>query len=142
MSVADINKRIRETVTNHVSPALNSAAGATVPVRGENQAQEDENAGLEARLTILHGQHDLASIGSPGSQVYRYTGVFVLGLFDAFGEGTGKLELMADAAIDALRTNSTSGSLVLRPASLTRVGRTGGRWQLNVSCPFQYDRVA
>jgi len=140
MSLTIINQTFRAIVQSHVKPAV-AAVASGVEFYLDNQDKAPPEDKPHVRLTSLPGSHEQADAGSSTNR-YRYTGLFVFSVFTLHGDGDDVAVKIADAITDQLRDHSTSGSLVLRPASAIRVGRAGKFWQLNVSCPYLFDRIA
>jgi hypothetical protein len=76
----------------------------------------------------------------PDSHRYRIRGTLLLALFDASEKGDGVLLELADRIVNTFRS-VTVQNVVFRTPNVTTVGRIGGSWQVNVSCPFYSDEV-
>lgn len=95
---------------------------------------------LWCRMTVLFGDSFQASIGSPGSNRFRDTGVMVAQLFLPNGKGEKDIWVMAGYIKAAFRAVSVSG-VKFRVPSAKRIGRNGNFLQVNVSCPFYVDEI-
>jgi len=94
-----------------------------------------------ARLAFQRGPFasEKITIGSQ-NQDYRSSGVVILQCFDAVGAGEGTLLEMVDIAEGIFRGKSipAQGITFLAPSN-TRVGRSGGYEQINVTAPYMRD---
>lgn len=140
MSFAAAAARIRELSNQHVRPAVNAAAGATLPFYIDNRAS-GEASGAHVRLSVLHGGAPQSDMGA-AANLYRYQGVATWSLFVEFDSGDEKLLQMADAVVAAVRPRQTYNGVVLSDASTIRVGRAGKFWQMNVTYRWTYDSFA
>lgn len=84
-------------------------------------------------------QTAIGPTGAAGNR-YRTSGTVLFSLFDASEKGDGVLLQLADKIVQTFRSVTVQG-VVFRTPSVTTVGRFGGSWQVNVSCPFYSDEV-
>lgn len=87
----------RKVITNHLQ--ANSFYGIT-PFAIDGDTDEITAGG--GFMTILSGQGNTASVGSPGANRHEYTGVLSITILAAGGGGTGSAVTLADAVIDGL----------------------------------------
>lgn len=77
---------------------------ALTPVQYEGVAFTPPVAASWARLTLRNGDAVQASVGSPGSNLYRSPAVAFVELFSPKGQGTAPVARLGDAACDIFRT--------------------------------------
>lgn len=133
MNFQTTNKAIRDFIV--------SKSEWSIPIRYENMTSVEPDSGIWAKYVFIPSGSEDASIGSPGKNVVRSSGIFMISLFNDFGKGDGDLIEKADAIITDLRSAVLSG-IRLRQAYMTRVGRAGKWWQVNVTCPWSSDVLA
>lgn len=81
----------------------------------------------------------IGATGTAGNR-YRTSGSLLVSLFDASEKGDGVLLALADKIVGTFRSVTVQG-VVFRTPSVATVGRFGGSWQVNISCPFYADEV-
>ncbi len=105
---------------------------------------------LWARVNVLEGESiQVDIVGGVDKHRERTPGVLIVQLFQPMNKGEGDIRTMADkikAAFRAVRVIGTAGvsDLLFRTPTVKRMGTDVKKeqWQLNVSCPFQYDEIA
>lgn len=133
MSIQTIASTIRNRFKTQV------ATPRTLPTQYDNHALAKQ-ADLWCRLSVLFGQSEQASIGSPASNRYRTVGIMTAQLFLPVGKGEKNLYVMADYIVAAFRSVTDTG-VTFRTPSITQVGRDESFWQVNVDCPFYADEI-
>jgi len=68
------------------------------------------------RFSVLHGEENAVSMGTPGANVYRHIGVVSIDVFVAKGKGIAAALRYADAALGIFRTYNAGGIRCIRTA--------------------------
>lgn len=92
------------------------------------------------RLTILDGDTRQVSIGSPGANIHRHSGVIVIQVFVPIDSGTRTARDLADQAAAIFRNQRFDGIRCDVP-SVREIGPDGVWFQVNMSCPFRRDEL-
>lgn len=90
-----------------IETLLNSAWGGSTPIGYDGEAFKPVYNSI--RLTILSGKARNASIGAPGSNLARYTGVVAIQVFTKGGEGTSASRDIEDRLSDIFRNKTLGG---------------------------------
>lgn len=87
---------------------------------------------------LLNGEASQASIGAPGSNVFRHVGLVSINVFTP--ESTGKPEALrlADTAAEIFR-NQVKDAIRFKTPKVTVLGVQDHYYQVNVSVPFTRD---
>lgn len=118
------------------------AFGATVPTVHDNAPDRRETKDLFAHFTVISGDSDQKSLGH--SPRVRTTGIASINLYSPSGEDDSAVLALADRIRDEfslVTVTGEGGTVVFQAASLKPMGRVGGWWQVNVSCPFYSDHI-
>lgn len=107
-----------------------------VPVRMDNEPDIEDLGKLWSRLYVKCGVVD----EELGGGVATVTGGAAAILLAPLGSGTSAVLAVADALTSAFRARQVNGIQYGSP-SLTRAGRVGRWWQINVICPFTYEQL-
>ena len=92
------------------------------------------------RLAVLPGEDQQITMG--GSTVtYRMVGVALASIFCPIETGDKAAVELARVIQTTFRRVTASG-VEFRSPSITRIGRVGNEYQINVSCPFRHDDIA
>ena len=94
------------------------------------------------RLTVLPGNSNQATAvnSTSGGQMFRSSGVFVAQLFTSLDAGDEGILTLADDVAKAFRATTHQG-VTFRTPSVSRVGRAGKWWQVNVTVPWYADSL-
>jgi hypothetical protein len=93
---------------------------------------------LWCRFTVLDGDTERVTIGV---RQYRTVGLGLAQLFVPMGTGTKAIRVMADAIRAAFQDVSTGGVRYGVPR-VENIGDDGkGKYQVNVTCPWQVDET-
>lgn len=92
------------------------------------------------RLSIIPGDSaQVTALCSPtGGQQFRTAGIFIASIYFPHGDGDGDQVALAEQAAGKFKAQ-TVGGVTFRTPSISRVGRAGKWWQVNVTCPWQFD---
>lgn len=83
-----------------------------------------------------------ASMGAPGSNRFRHTGVVTIQVFQPAGQGSVDARAKASAALDIFMGEQTSGGIRFFNVQARQVGNDDNGWyQINVLASFQYDQI-
>jgi len=114
-----------------------------LPVQYENQRFAMPATGGWARLTIRNAGAGQISTGS--SPLHRYAGVILADVFMPEETGSQAARTHADTIEAIFRraqfSSGSSGTILCRTPSITTVGVADGWFQVQVSVPFQRDRI-
>lgn len=116
-----------------------TAWGATTPVAYGNVAGDASTAEFVRFNVIPSGALEM-SIGSPGAQLHRYTGVAMVQIFVAPNEGELRARVLAQQAIDIFREAKFSNILCRSPYMIP-IGVVDSYYQVNVVIPYQRDEI-
>lgn len=114
-------------------------AGRT-PVAWPNRGFIPPTAGEWVRLTILDGEARQASIGNPGANLHRHSGVIAVQVFAQIDSGTRAARDLADHAAAIFR-NQRFGDIRCGVPSVREVGPDDVWFQVSMSCPFERDAL-
>jgi hypothetical protein len=109
-----------------------------VQVKYENFDDATPASGLWAKYVFMPGSAEDASIGAPGNNLVRSTGIVMIQVFHDFGEGDGEVYELVDDLINHVRSTDVP-NVTFRAPYPNRVGRNGKWWQINVVCPWFAD---
>lgn len=90
------------------------------------------------RFAVLDGDSFQTSLGS--TKNYRTAGIAVAEIRIPVGRGDKEALVVADFIKDAFTSVSVSG-VTFKTPKVETIGRAGAWWQVNVTCPFQVDRL-
>lgn len=93
------------------------------------------------RMSILDGESSQIELEHNDGSTYRRVGNLVAQIFGPIELGTGALMDLADAIAAAFRRVYVS-PVRFRVPSIDTIGRSEGRWQVNVTCPWESDLTA
>lgn len=94
------------------------------------------------RLNISHADGYQASIGSPGSNKFRRTGLVTVQVFQKQGKAGVDAHKKADLAVAAF-LGKKAGHIQFYDVQAREIGNDGaGYFQINVLAYFQYDVIA
>jgi len=114
-----------------------NAWGTTTPIAYEN-VPFTPPAETYVRLTILTGEERQASMGD--APLYRHAGVIDVGIFAPIGSAAKSVAILADTIAEIFRGMQFAG-ITCRAPSVRSLGVQEGRYQVNVSVPFQRDET-
>lgn len=115
-----------------------------VPTQYDNQAEEDKQFRKPdntewVRMNIRPAASVQVDI-CPGRPRSRTTGSIIFQVFSPVGKGDAAAIKLADKIKAAFRMVTADGIVYFEP-TITTVGVTQSWWQVNVTCPFQYDEI-
>lgn len=114
--------------------------GLNVPTQFDNQAQFQKPDNSEwVRFSIRPAVSTQVDITSNNPRT-RTTGVILIQIFSPLGKGDKAAMQLADAIKAQFRMVTAEGVTYQEP-TITTVGEREGWWQVNVTCPFQYDEI-
>lgn len=97
-------------------------------------------------MSIINGDSALASLGSPGSRLFRHQGIVQFDIYTLPDTGTGKQRRVAERVRKMFRdkqmTLKDNDVLTFQEASTRPGGRERGKVRYIVSVPFTRDEVA
>lgn len=91
-----------------------------------------------ARFSIRNADSQQADISTAPRT--RTVGVIIIQLFTRVGELDGEVMQLADKAKNVFRLRTVDG-ITYREPTITTVGAREGWWQVNVTCPFEYEEI-
>lgn len=91
-----------------------------------------------ARFSIRNADSQQADISTAPRT--RTVGVIIIQLFTTMGSLDGEIMRLADKAKNVFRLRTVDG-ITYREPTITTVGAREGWWQVNVTCPFEYDEI-
>lgn len=98
-------------------------------------------AGTWVRFTMKNTDGRQASIGNPGANRFRRTGLVSIQVFQPENKASKDARTKADVAADIFIANGLSGFL-FKNVNAKDIGPDGSGWyQWNVTAEFQYDRT-
>ena len=106
----------------------------------DNQNLDNPDNENWCRMTIIPGETQQVSIGSPSTNRERTVGVMIAQLFAPLGKGDGEILDIADTIRAAFKRVTDSG-VTFKTPYLVRVGQKQDGWQINVVCPFYADTI-
>lgn len=111
-----------------------------VPTQYDNQSDfaKPDNADW-VRMNIRPAASVQVDI-CPGKPRSRTTGSIIFQVFSPIGKGDASAMKLADRIKSAFRMVTADGIVYSEP-TITTVGVTQAWWQVNVTCPFQYDEI-
>lgn len=112
-------------------------AHPTVPIIYDNVKGKEPDGGF-VQLRILNGASELAGLGL--TKLYRYPGVISVDIFFPLRKGIKAVDQYADTIDGIFRGQSFSG-ILCRAAERQDLGEAGHYWRVNVSVPFQRDKL-
>ena len=115
-----------------------SPASARTAVGYDGQAFTPPTGESSVRLSIRSGDAVNQSMGSPGSNVIRQTGVVFVEVFTPGGRGSKAARDLVDL-IKPIFTNWRSGNLLFRTMSVSPPIEDAPFYKLTVTFPFQRD---
>ena len=94
------------------------------------------------RFNVVHfPDGEIASFGSPGSNLRRIDGTVMVEVFSPVNVGEGAADILCDAAAAVYRDVRTQQGLRFGEPSTTNVGPQGGWYKKDVLVPFVRDTV-
>lgn len=135
-----------EAIHSTVRARLSENFGDLYRIAYDNAPEPPAKVGVDPqpwmRAAVRTAGTTQTAIGGTGTGANRYrtTGSLLITLMDASEKGDGVLLALADKIVLAFRA-VTVGNVVFRTPSVSTVGRFGGSWQVNVSCPFYADEA-
>jgi hypothetical protein len=112
-----------------------------VPVAWPNAPFTPEADKPYVRFYIMDGEAFQRTIGDPaGKNLYRNPGLIIAQIHGVLNTGEGATLALADVVAGIFRNRKFSGIWSLTP-KVTPVGVVDGRYQTNVTIPFQHDEV-
>ena len=106
----------------------------------DNQSLDNPDNTNWCRLTIVPGETQQKSIGSPDTQRERTVGAMIAQLFAPLSAGDGTILDIANSIRTAFKRVTVSG-ITFQTPYLVRVGQKKDSWQINVVCPFYGDDI-
>jgi len=133
---------ISDIVANAIRSRFKTQIADTenLPTQYDNDPTEPDKTNLWCRLTMVDGDSNQVSLGSPGSNLHRTVGILYAQLFIPVGTGDKVIRAMAKKIYDKFLGLTDFGVRYKTP-SIRKVGRDGSYWQLNVNCPFYTDDI-
>jgi len=111
---------------------------ALATIYDNDPADPPKDGSLWCRFSVRDGESQRITAGV---RQYRTVGVAIAQLFASLGEGTKDLREAAGAIVTAFR-NVTADGIRYGVPYLNNIGNDqNGKYQLNVTCPFQEDTV-
>ncbi|MEM7444292.1 MAG: phage tail terminator-like protein [Pseudomonadota bacterium] len=114
-------------------------AGRT-PVAWPNHGFAVPSGAPWVRLTIVDGEARQASLGSPGANLHRHTGVIMVQVFVPIDSGTRTARELADEAAEIFR-HQRFDAIRCDVPSVREIGPDDVWFQVNMSCPFRRDEL-
>lgn len=106
-------------------------------VQYENLPYSPETEKKWVRFSVNSGAATMSSIGAPGNNLYRYTGVVQVQCFAPALTGVSIAKDMADKAIEIFHDSSCDGFIFLPGYAQTiHSGSRNGWYQVNATIPF------
>ena len=132
MSFADERQAIEARLT---------ANWTTTPIQYDNVAFSAPADNKYISLVITNGSATQQELGA--TPMHRHIGVVTIQVFVPVEAGTNEARGYADTLAGVFRnaqfSAGSSGSILCRSPSITRVGVNNGLYQLNVAVPYQRD---
>lgn len=82
-----------------------------------------------------------ATIGAPGSNAFRHTGVCTIQVFQPQGQASQDARDKAQKAIEAFQGKETTNRIQFFDVQARQVGNDRGWYQINVLASFRYDEI-
>lgn len=92
------------------------------------------------RWTVLPGESDRLEMG-PDLTTKRITGIAIAQVFTAVDEGKKESKAIVDLLLSVFDPRETIDGVSYKTPYETRIGRSDGEFQVNVTCPFTIDEV-
>lgn len=96
--------------------------------------------GTWVRFSMKNNLGYQASIGAPGSNMFRREGMVYIQIFQKEGQGSTDARTKADVAADIFIANELSG-VTFSNVNAKDIGPDNGWYQWQVSAEFRYDRI-
>ena len=117
---------------------------SAIPVSYENVDFNPPNNALYVAVFVRPGNAEQVSLGS-GTQWSRYFGVIIISVFVPANKQRATAHDLANAAANVFHraqfSTGVSGTITCRVPYETVVGTSGGRFQIDVTCPFKRDKL-
>lgn len=113
----------------------------SLPTQYDNLPFERPEDSLYCRLAIRPGDSSRVSVGSPGNNRFRQSGIWVASLFEPIERGEDTVVDLADFISRAFVSQGSYQGVTFRAPSITKVGRAGKYWQVNVTCEWYSDYI-
>lgn len=97
-----------------------------------------ENA-LYVRFQVRYASSQRVSVGAPGANRFRVTGIWIASIFDLIDNGEKVSVELADFMAGAFITLGSYQGVHFRAPEVFKVGRAGKYWQTNVTCEWYSD---
>lgn len=125
-----------------IQSAFFTAWGSTTPIAWDNDNFDPTQINVPwVRLSIIFNGGSLASIGGPGTRLFRAFGLVFVQVFTLSQSTAALNDALAQTAKDVFKGVQLPGGLWFRDTGLETVGPDGKWYQQNVSAEFQYDET-
>lgn len=126
--------------TNTMQGYFTSQWASATPIRYPDDPRAVPNEPW-VRMIIKHDSGDQATMGDPGNNRFRRTGVITFQIFQQEGQ-YGTIAKSHAKDIMAIYTGTTNSDIMYINPILREVGNDGHGWyQVNVVVKFQYDEI-
>lgn len=117
------------------------ALGPNTPIEWDNSDFDPSNA-QEPYVSLLIQGHSArqAELGKP-TNVHRHFGDIIVMVFTPLDQGSAVAKGLADDAANIFRSKFIGSGIVTRSPHVSRVGRIGAWFQVNVTTRFHRDTV-
>ena len=107
------------------------------PIGWDGQPFDPPESGPSVRLTIVNGQGLNKSMGTPGTNIVRHSGVVMIQIFSP-SAGTAPIRELLDH-LEPIFTNWRSGQILFRSMSVSSLEVDPPFRMMTASFPFQRD---
>ena len=97
--------------------------------------------GLEeayVRFSVLEGPEFQGEMANTGSRGFKGVGVIIISIFTKLGAGTKEPRELAATIEQIFRATKATGGVRFRAPYSEDIGETKGRYQFNVTIPFEW----
>lgn len=130
-----------DTERSDIESRFKTAWASTTPVCYGNVAFDTKGKAEWVRLSIISGDSEEASVGTPSQPFHRYRGMIVIGIFTELNKGEARGRALAELAGNIFKSQKFS-NILCRAPYLTVIGEEGSYFQMNVSVPFYRDEYS
>jgi hypothetical protein len=117
------------------------AAGPNTPIEWDNSDFDPSNAQEAYVSVVVQGISARQVELGKATNNYRHFGDIVVMVFTPVDQGGAAAKTLADAAANIFRSKFIGSGIVTRSPNVSRVGRIGSWFQVNVTTRFHRDTV-
>ena len=128
-----------ETERQLIETAFQTGWAARTPVQYGDVTIDAPDGNDWVRVSIINGQNQLASVGSPGSNIIRHAGVVAVQVHCPQGSGQARFTPFAQAVEDIFRNQVMENLRFAVPYVSGGAIQNGAFTSRTIMCPFTRD---